>query len=454
MFDPRDHLNFSSWPEAYQHSKVGLVGGHLNIANVGAYTPGHGGFELIAFSPGAADDGTPFYEINYAPTVLVRLREEAAGARGEYRYFVASNDTAATSTTPDAFYGALLRQARGQRALLRSSMSIELPGPEGARQRDTALFGLLSALNNYVGLQANYGFGATYWSYGREDNGSLPLNVLSVDSALLEWGACEPALAHLDFYFGENIRDDGTVRYDAEWEQSGDSIGDIGRLTVLYLRAQELCYNAAWVQRHLPRVRAMGARMAALAVAAAANVTHDGCEGMVRGPPEHDWFAKKDDCFFNNNVWLVRGMDELGAYLLEEDFGAQLLGNASALRNAVKRALDASEVHTSDGGLSFMPPNGIIGAEPYESMTESYEASYSNFRFWSEAILADVLPRVVESTWLRYHNERGGRLGGANRFEERLDDMPSAGWGYGALTNNRTADFLALLVGPVRASDA
>jgi len=42
---------------------------------------------------------------------------------------------------------------------------------------------------------------------------------------------------------------------------------------------------------------------------------------------------------------------------------------------------------------------------------------------------------------------QGGRVGGASRFEGWLDDMPTAGWGYGALTNNRTADFQALLYG-------
>ena len=35
--------------------------------------------------------------------------------------------------------------------------------------------------------KSNYGNGMTYWSYGREDNGSLPLNILSVDDALLDW---------------------------------------------------------------------------------------------------------------------------------------------------------------------------------------------------------------------------------------------------------------------------
>ena len=39
--------------------------------------------------------------------------------------------------------------------------------------------------------------GATYWSVSREDNGSLPLNWLSTDEALLEWGICDLAIAHI-----------------------------------------------------------------------------------------------------------------------------------------------------------------------------------------------------------------------------------------------------------------
>ena len=38
-------------------------------------------------------------------------------------------------------------------------------------------------------------------------------------------------------------------------------------------------------------------------------------------------------------------------------------------------------------------------------------------------------------------------VAGASRFERWLDDMPTAGWGYGALTSNRTNDFLALFYG-------
>ena len=78
--------------------------------------------------------------------------------------------------------------------------SIRLPGSEGQRQRDQALSGLLLASNNYVGNQANYGDGIPYWSYGRQDNGSLALIPTTVDDALLDFGLCDTALAHIGFW--------------------------------------------------------------------------------------------------------------------------------------------------------------------------------------------------------------------------------------------------------------
>ena len=52
-----------------------------------------------------------------------------------------------------------------------------------------------------------------------------------------------------------------------------------------------------------------------------------------------------------------------------------------------------------------------MNATAYGDMTESFEASYANFRFYSEVLLADVMPREIEGLFLAYHNARGGRLG-------------------------------------------
>jgi hypothetical protein len=88
-----------------------------------------------------------------------------------------------------------------------------------------------------------------------------------------------------------------------------------------------------------------------------------------------------------------------------------------------------------------------IDSTPYTNMTNGTHESYANFRFYSEVLLSDMLPRSLEASFLELHNNKGGRLAGANRFLNRLDDMPTAGWGYGAITNNQTEDFLALLYG-------
>jgi len=56
----------------------------------------------------------------------------------------------------------------------------------------------------------------------------------------------------------------------------------------------------------------------------------------------------------------------------------------------------------------FLPPYAELGATPYTTMTNGREASYANFRFYSETLLADVLPRQVEESYLAYHNDHVG----------------------------------------------
>lgn len=56
IFDPADHLAF--WPSRFENSKMGLIGGHLRIANLGAFSPSVGkGYELVAFAPVAKNGG-------------------------------------------------------------------------------------------------------------------------------------------------------------------------------------------------------------------------------------------------------------------------------------------------------------------------------------------------------------------------------------------------------------
>jgi hypothetical protein len=78
-----------------------------------------------------------------------------------------------------------------------------------------------------LALQGN---GMTYWSIAREDNGSLPLNILSVADAMLDWNLCSDAIPTIAFYFDNYILPDGTVNYYTWGPGQRDSVADTGRL--------------------------------------------------------------------------------------------------------------------------------------------------------------------------------------------------------------------------------
>lgn len=627
----------------FENMKSGLLGGHLGVANVGAYTSGdiNKGFELVAFSPvppnepgGVPPPFTPspsppspppqpwacdkfnasaeawieecvklggdgvhcqmqrcesdahvwtagqnaeypgcgtcwcckrapatppagplprLSNINYNPGVFVMLRDSDAAAKAGSvngsRYFYATNSTTKELLPPQEgaslFYSALHAVYEKDTKLLKPGMQIELPATD-QRQADMARAALLATTNNFVGNQPNYGFGSTYWSYGREDNGSLPLDMLSVDDALISWGICDTALEHVAFYFDNYIAADGTVVYNIPpWTHQGDSIADYGRLIDIFLRAVQFCHPPlAWQQRHLPTVQKIGQLLLRLrsrapppsppgpkpacaysaeirnayiagessggtadnlatamrqcsAVPDCGGVTqqygryecrrqrtaqpnpslkppanswlitnpeqcHAGSTspvvvGLIVGAPEHDFSGDTTHYYYNNNVWSLAGMERLGVFLsstripgANTTLAAALLADAGRFRADLMRSFSlASVTNASTSKFPFVPAFAVVNASPPTNMHADRASSYANFRFYSEPMLTgtDVVPPDVQQGWLELHNEKGGRLGGASRFMDHLDDMPTAGWGYGALANNRTADFQALLYG-------
>lgn len=114
--------------------------------------------------------------INYDPAVYVALREQSGSswnAGDAVKFFAMTNTSATNKTAPQPitsteFYTSLLLREKEFSSLFSGAMTLSLPGSDGQRQIDMAAVGMLSSLNNYIGNQSNYGFGATYWSYGRE----------------------------------------------------------------------------------------------------------------------------------------------------------------------------------------------------------------------------------------------------------------------------------------------
>lgn len=319
---------------------------------------------------------------------------------------------------------------------------------------------------------------------GRQDNGSLALIPTTVDDALLDFGLCDTALAHIGFWLENYLTADGQIKY-FTWVGVVDGVGDIGRVASLYLKARRQCggcgdlpgapSRCAWGDKYKPVLLALGKRMLTLKAAgtdgrpasAQRGPVRPECKGLVAGCPEADWshfavdHSPDNETWYPVNLWLQRGMAEIAEFLPAGDaLGEQLRGNASEFKAQLAASIATSVVPANSGGFDhplLLPPFARKRGEfaVFRNMTTDVRASieghdlasYSNFRFLAEMLLADTLPREIEDALLAWHNTMGGRLGGASRFMDHLDDFPSSAWAYAALTNNNTRDFHALLYG-------
>jgi hypothetical protein len=484
-----------------------------STADCGGVTFSYGRYQLRACGPtGASGIGERSYvivnadacgkdcyprlpNINYSPAVFVRLREQVPTAAAtepvtpaSFHYWRADNHTGAVEVSAAQFWTNFLAMLSFTDSTFDDhAPELRLPGAEGRRQRDQALSGLLLASNNYVGNQANYGDGIPYWSVATQDNGSLALIPTTVDDALLDYGLCETALDHIGFWLTNYLTADGKIIY-YTWGGVVDGVGDIGRLASLYIKARTQCGGCdliaagettngtcAWDEQYMPVLRVLGTRMLVLKAngtdgrpaSAQRGPRRPECTGLVAGCPEADWshftlaHSPDNETWYSVNLWLQRGMQEIGRLLPTDDaLGEQLRGNASLFRTQLQASIAASLVPANSSGFThplLLPPYARARGEfaVFHNMTtdvrppiEQHDlASYSNFRFFAEMLLADTLPREIEAALLTWHRVMGGRLGGASRFMDHLDDFPSAAWGYAALTNNMTEDFIALLYG-------
>ena len=161
-----------------------------------------------------------------------------------------------------------------------------------------------------------------------------------------------------------------------------------------------------------------------------------------------------NETWYSVNLWLQRGMKEIADFLPADDaLGQQLRGNASLFEAQVSGWLHFASVRVvalpaDPGGWcmlpaaqlgesitkSVVPANSSGFAHPlllppfarargdfpvFRNMTvdvrppiEGHDlASYSNFRFFAEMLLADTLPRDIEGSLLAWHHTMGGRLG-------------------------------------------
>jgi hypothetical protein len=458
VFDPASMIP-DHWPATnWTFTKSALVGRWLRVVAVVGYSYDTGfGFEQIAFAPASEP----------AASAYVRLRPSEEGEWGGFAYYHASSKVPTAALDPAAFYAALFAEQALWNATLAPAARYALPGREGARQVDFAYGGLVASMSLYVGLQPNYGDGADYWSPQVDRGGSLPFQEIAVVQNLLDIGLADEAGQRLGWWMDHYIKSDGEIST-GDWEDScpngfADGLSDFGQMQDIFVRVAraQLAINtangSAWVAAHVDQAWRLMNYSYHLRLAAVARGDANVTKGLIWGPPEHDT-CHDPGFYYHNNAWFWRGMVEAGKFLRDvcgalplcaplAPQGAVLLAEAARFRGDIESSLAQSVTFNADGSPFFIPPVAVVGMAPFHSMIESTLAAYSNFRYYSELLGADLLAPAYSVALQEFREAHQGTVSGITRWSDHLDDMPSSYYMAAMLRDDRLPRALLLQYG-------
>lgn len=467
IFDPLTYLPVGCWPLTnFTYSKSALVGGHLRVVSVTSYSPTTGnGFEQVAFAP-ASDPSNLVY---------ISLQPVMANATGVKQYYLVDAKGTVTAGSNAAFYDALYSEYSLWQSTLTNgygtngtAATYALPGQEGHRQIDMTWGGIVSGMSLFVDLEPNYGDGEDYWTPGGNNGGNLPFQTWNLNIALQNAGLMQRSADLLAFYYSNYIVN-GTYST-GTWETScpdafADAIADHGILMTLLVRSIRLVLASnglppaqarAWAQAQMVTL----ANMSVYALNQRANATShtppgSPIYGLLWGSPEHD-LCRLPDYYYHNQVWYVRGMREAAQLIVDicEDLcpqysslGPALSTEAGAFYADIKASIQQTATYTNTSQPYFIPHIAAKGIAPYKSMIESTLSEYSNFRFWSELLGADILPPECAVAVMNFREATTGTVSGITRWSDHLDNMPAVHYFSSALWYGRQSSFWMMQYG-------
>lgn len=210
----------------------------------------------------------------------------------------------------DVFYSAILSQVDRWDAFVAFGAAPSIPDTD-RRYRDMPNALMTGYLNTFRGMTPEYGMG----KFANMYNEFLPLDTLSLHEGLLEWGHHDVSRAYLSHFFGDDLYMNSTTGKIIYSIFGCDGDADYGRLISLYIKAARYSGDKKWASDLLPVIEKMAGVM--ISMQQAAMELHNSSSllfGLAPGSPEHDLCGGKA-YFFNVNVWMVRGLLDLEAYL-------------------------------------------------------------------------------------------------------------------------------------------
>ena len=354
----------------------GLLGGWLPVLRF-VYPEANGDWtELLAFAPFRIDNGNPRIQ-----PVWYRVARVEGGKLAWLRHVDSYLPyPPRTADNPKTFYSELLDLKLGWEDRLRGGMEIELPDD---RMANMARFSLVRAMMTRSAGFPKYG--AVDKNYANSEHDGFPDTFTVETEAMVEWGLIERAGAYIDNYFGQFVRDNGTLLY------RGPETGQFGRMLTVLAAYAERGGDPALLKRHRKRIDAvtdilLTMRKQALEVTGPAH-------GILVGWSEADAVLESDpqrymQPYFSNATEAARGFADLGRVWIrlgERAQGRRLIHEAAALDADIQRAIAASTL-TVDGDTSFPT---IAGAkEPFHIALkrDRSDPQWRSYRSWMEML--------------------------------------------------------------------
>jgi hypothetical protein len=447
-FDPAPYYPPINQIREQGHVWDGLVGGYLPILRF-VYPESQGNWtEMIAFAPLRISNGN-----NRIQPVWYRVSRIENGTLKWTRYIDSYHPfPPRLDYDPKLFYTDLADLKNGWDRMLKQSMKIDLPDE---RVANMARFSLVRAMITRVAGFPKYG--AFDKDYAGSEHDGFPDTFTVETAAVLDWGLVDRAGSYIDNYFGEFVRDDGSILY------RGPETGQYGRMLTLVAQYVNLGGDPGILLKRRSRIDGVTKLLLALRAKALTLPASDPAYGMIAGWSEADACLDADpprymQPYFSNSTEAARGFRDLGivwealgrkngnAELTA--WGQRLVREAAALRKDIDTAISHSLL-TVDGETILPSIAGV--KEPFHVVVprDETDPQFRSYRAYMEMMYSGSLTTEQVRTIVAYRsNHHDVILGVPTAYGYKTGELAgflSYGYGYGLIQKDMIREALLMM---------
>ena len=425
----------------------GLVGGYLPVLRF-VYPEDDGSWtEMLAFAPLRISNGNQRIQ-----PVWYRVSRIEAGKLKWSKYIDSYHPfPPRTEYDPKGFYRDLATLQKGWNQMLKPGMAIDVPDE---RIANMARFALVRDMMTRVGDFPKYGvFDRDY--AGSEHDG-FP-DTFTVDTAgMLSWGLMDLAGRYIDNYFGQFVRDDGSILY------RGPETGQYGRMLTVAAQYVDYGGDPNVLLRRRSRIDGVTKLLLTLRETAKKLPVSDPAYGMIAGWSEADACldphpARYMQPYFSNSTEAARGFRDLGRVWARigkqkgnaelVSWGERLQNEATALEKDIQTAITRS-ILTVDGEKILPAIAGV--QEPFHIAVpkDTADPQFRSYRAYMEMLYSGILSKEEVQMVVDYRaNHHDTILGVPTAYGYKTGEMAgflSYGHGFGLIQYDMPREALLL----------